>query len=1097
MNKKFSTLVASLLLSSAFSVYAGNAKPMLATPTQVETRATSADVEVGVDVANLGITLPDYSAAQFQTPSPEYGQSLLSKVLPGFTNNSRIFMVGEAGSSLGRNAEYFLKVSAPSSPTTGNVTSMGGYSSSDVENYYWTLANGQLVNNAGRVLTIDGVSDHLEIIPMIENGNPTQCFVIGNRDSQGNIRFVKWNSGVLKFTNAAADYTELQNATFFVSVETAYLTPYTYSDLDDVLDKGFTLDVTSKVDADLDVVDADVFTGSLETASTGTYYQIKNGNKFIVFDSNANVTSDGFSEKGKFKLVEGVAAGQYSYFQVSKADNGSDDVLVCVSDVAAGTSPYRLYIANAGGTYALTVAEEGQLGLVAQNWAATTLSGSSIVDPRTFLTGQFYTIDYVGSTDENNQEAYKKGGRLAVLGDEDDYVPASGLYEKAPEAQWAVSSSTNGTVDGNNIIFTNRENPSIKVTIKELRKDAGKTYYRVSDITKARGENGIDKGDCITITPVAEHSQNDGYAVFDANDLRNKTWYLGQTRQTADGDINVYWAENHAGSHQIGATVEEEKASKWNLSLVTKNTNVADKPYDTQIDSVLVVSTLQKWNDAKSRIDAVQDTLVILPYAFQNRSNAEFVKFNDGTNLNYYECRPYGLNEEKVFDKGSLNNNKNKFVSSDARFALKMKADGSYNYVVLAPRNGALKSQNFYNLKNGAVEVVTADNYALKKVFQENSTLLGTWSQMNMYAKDANSLMFVTEVTAPEYRKLVTTANLDTIKLYRADNEAQVVYEKKDTKASTLLERPVSFLNIDNVEQFKDINPALYADTAYVNRGNNTRYQYLLGVNIEHKEGWYCDEHGFTATPPCKHAVPVSYNQGRYLINMIDTANILAADLKVSIHNNPFINETEEGNQCAKLAFVDAIHVLTDSVDMTKADKLYVINNEEDRTKYSVIDLSTPDFNVAKFAFKYTDSMVDDNFKIQTLYMPYDPANYAKGNANDPLKNVTEEGYLRWVNGCVVVDNAYAKGDVFNMNEDETRTPTANEEITAEGSVVVAGVNGAVVVKGAEGKSVIVSTILGKVVANEVLTSDNATIAAPAGVVVVSVDGESFKVVVK
>ena len=52
-------------------------------------------------------------------------------------------------------------------------------------------------------------------------------------------------------------------------------------------------------------------------------------------------------------------------------------------------------------------------------------------------------------------------------------------------------------------------------------------------------------------------------------------------------------------------------------------------------------------------------------------------------------------------------------------------------------------------------------------------------------------------------------------------------------------------------------------------------------------------------------------------------------------------------------------------------------------------------------------------------------------------------------------------------------------------------------VKGAEGKSVIVSTILGKVVANEVLTSDNAQIAAPQGVVVVSVDGESFKVVVK
>ena len=79
---------------------------------------------------------------------------------------------------------------------------------------------------------------------------------------------------------------------------------------------------------------------------------------------------------------------------------------------------------------------------------------------------------------------------------------------------------------------------------------------------------------------------------------------------------------------------------------------------------------------------------------------------------------------------------------------------------------------------------------------------------------------------------------------------------------------------------------------------------------------------------------------------------------------------------------------------------------------------------------------------------------------------------------------------------DNVEAPTANETIAA-GNVVVAGTNGAVVVKGAEGKSVIVSTILGKVVANEVLTSDNAQITAPAGVVVVSVDGESFKVVVK
>ena len=354
--------------------------------------------------------------------------------------------------------------------------------------------------------------------------------------------------------------------------------------------------------------------------------------------------------------------------------------------------------------------------------------------------------------------------------------------------------------------------------------------------------------------------------------------------------------------------------------------------------------------------------------------------------------------------------------------------------------------------------------------------------------------MFVTEVSAPEYRKLVSELGVDTVKIYRAENEAQVVYEKRDAK-SVVDGRTLSFLNIDNDVQFAEINPALYVDTAYVNRGNNTRYQYLLGVNVTEHKGFYCPEHGFATEKPCEHAEEVIYKSGRYLINMIDTANILAKELKVSIHNNPYINETEEGNYCAKLSFVDAIHVLKEvSGKEGYADQLYVINNGDT----TALDMSTPDFNVAKFAFKYVDSMNSDEFKIQTLYMPYDPTNYAQGNANDPLKKVTEEGYLRWVNGCVVVDNGYAKGDVFNMDENETRTPTANEEISAEGaSVVVAGTNGAVVVKGAEGKNVIVSTILGKVVANEVVSSDNAQIVTPAGIVVVSVDGESFKVVVK
>ena len=494
----------------------------------------------------------------------------------------------------------------------------------------------------------------------------------------------------------------------------------------------------------------------------------------------------------------------------------------------------------------------------------------------------------------------------------------------------------------------------------------------------------------------------------------------------------------------------------------------------------MVDSWLYKWNDEKSRIDSTKETLVILPFAFKNRSNNEYVQLNQETNLNYYIC---DKDDEKGYQYGV-----------DAIFALKRKADINgnpvYNYIALPNRLNNDGKTYDYNKDNSVkhISTLSESSFSGEKVYQENSTYYGTWKNMRLYADDANSLMFVTKVEAPEYRKLVTTANLDTIRLFRADNEAQVVYEKKDPK-SVVEGDTLSFLNIDNETQFTTINPALYADTAYVNRGNNTCWQYLLGVNIEHKEGYYCPEHGFNVTPPCEHAVPVSYNEGRYLVNLIDTANAYAKNK--GIHNNPYINESEEGRQLAKLGFVHGIHVLTDSVDMTKADHLYLIKGDAEGDTIPVA-LNTPAFNNVKFAFKYVDYMENtEEFKIQTSYKPY------VDDTNAPA--ASEEGYLRWVNGCIVVDNGYTRGDVFNMDENETRTPTANETIesAADATISVVAVDGAVIVKGAEGKNVIVSTILGKVVANEVLNSDNETIAAPSGIVVVSVDGESFKVAVK
>ena len=1060
MNKKFSTLVASLLLSSAFSVYAGNAKPMLATPTQVETRATSADVEDAVP-APASMTLPQKSSFT----------NLSDRILDGFTNNAAIFV---ANPSFNATQNGYLYGSA----FTNNEFGVDVYNTSYPDYYYWTLSNGHLVNNAGQTLSYDGDKDYFEVIPLLDGTDATPYFVLGMRDNNGNLTYLNVSG------TTWSEQSTLGNATVFMSVETAYSTAATVDDMNNQLGGGFNLFISSKIDDEAEVNGVDAFAGKLKAegvSGSSTTFRIKNAaGLYVVFEKSGVAPSDPVAEQGEFKLVKASdidATKHETDFTVNFADNGSDDVYVTIGGE-------RLYIAHVLNTYSLSYVKNGATNIDNINYALTSLSANNYVDLKQFLQGKFVTIDFVSADMTDPDNAYKAGGRLAVLdNNKADYVAASGLYEKAPEAQWAVQvtgkdASNNPTYDGA-IMFVNRENPDVSFTITQdqLRHVAGKadTYETVGATT-----SGIGAKEQIKITFVEDHTKTDGYAVFEANDLRNKTWYLGQTRQTADGDINVYWAENH-GTHQIGATVEEANATKWNLSLVNKE-NVAAE-HQSETDSVLVVTNLDTWVASKSRVESVKDTLVILPYAFQNRSNSEFVKFNAATNLNYYEC--------------DADNKKTGYVyGTDAIFALKMKADGTYNYVSVAPRKNE-GSKTYYNADGGVVAVkasnTTYKSFAAEKVFQENSTLLGTWSHMDMYKKDANSLMFVTEVTAPEYRKLVSELGVDTVKIYRAENEAQVVYEKRDAK-SVVEGRTLSFLNIDNDAQFTQINPALYVDTAYVNRGNNTRYQYLLGVNITEHKGYYCPDHGFAEERPCEHAVPVAYKTGRYLINMIDTANVYGAN--VNIHNNPYINETEEGNDRAKLSFVDAIHVLEDA-DATKADKLYIINNADSKDKYTVIDLSTPDFNIAKFAFKYVDYMNSDEFKIQTLYKPYDPTNYGTNNYAKGDDTITEEGYLRWVNGCLVVDSDYTKGDVFNMNEDETRTPTANEEITAEGSVVVAGTNGAVVVKGAEGKSVIVSTILGKVVANEVVSSDNATIAAPQGVVVVSVDGESFKVVVK
>ena len=128
----------------------------------------------------------------------------------------------------------------------------------------------------------------------------------------------------------------------------------------------------------------------------------------------------------------------------------------------------------------------------------------------------------------------------------------------------------------------------------------------------------------------------------------------------------------------------------------------------------------------------------------------------------------------------------------------------------------------------------------------------------------------------------------------------------------------------------------------------------------------------------------------------------------------------------------------------------------------------------------------------------------AKNTSLVGFKVVDGEGYeivalntnksLAVVNGTVIFSNTVAP-QVFTLEAAEA--PTANEGVEVS-EVKVIATEGGVQIVGATGKKVVVSNILGQVVANTVITSDNATIAAPQGVVVVAVEGEeAVKAIVK
>ena len=337
---------------------------------------------------------------------------------------------------------------------------------------------------------------------------------------------------------------------------------------------------------------------------------------------------------------------------------------------------------------------------------------------------------------------------------------------------------------------------------------------------------------------------------------------------------------------------------------------------------------------------------------------------------------------------------------------------------------------------------------------------------------------------------------------------------------------------------------AFRIDTAWLNRGlGNIKPQYLISVARDDQEGVetvpcteagpHVDANGNITTDPskCVHAQHgrTGFAYGKYLVNFSDSAQAFI-DREAKVNPYMFTTNSSANSSYTRVGFVKAIHagdslfVLTngfENVEPAKLDTATIIANyKKAKLENFIVDLVGDKHKNVTWSFRYinpdkagavTEEGAENAFLFESNVYGEKDQNYrtVNGDADRAIAPTYAAAWLKMHNGCLVLtdinsqfSSAKTNGDgalIFNVaQKDEEDMVTSNDNINnVEGVSVVAG-NGTVTIQGAAGKSVVISNILGKVVAETVLTSDNATITVPAGIVAVAVDGEeAVKVVVK
>ncbi len=339
----------------------------------------------------------------------------------------------------------------------------------------------------------------------------------------------------------------------------------------------------------------------------------------------------------------------------------------------------------------------------------------------------------------------------------------------------------------------------------------------------------------------------------------------------------------------------------------------------------------------------------------------------------------------------------------------------------------------------------------------------------------------------------------------------------------------INFLGIDAIN--KGEGKSFYVDTAWVKRGlGYIKPQYLVSIDRVPAEDEViriacplCQALGEDAPETCIHDKYITkdgFERGKYLVNFVDS---VAAG-----------NEDYKWGKYSRVGFVDGLHigdslyllldqfagVATKDINIAaimKADSAYQANVGKDRNNNGryIKNLKGDEHKAYTWSFRFVDlenSAVEEEPNRAFLFESLPFVGTMGGNTYTLADQKIQPQYASWLkmqNGCLVMSDPSEStfneiktgGDdalIFNIEEGEADDMATDNEVIETSEVTVIAGEGQVTIAGAAGKKVVITNILGQVVANTVVASDNAAVAVPAGVVVVAVEGEdAVKAIVK